>query len=187
MAVPGRHDPAVVPPALAGARVRAILAHEHIRHELIRSSISRAALEGEATTPAADRLLSGDPAPDRHQLLHRCHPAILRRPLVELAREVAHPLHGVGVLLPHSRSRGARKRCRAIAGNSVPAPDSLCPQDSKAPGKCSRTAPSFTPSLRHALKSCIGLRVYGIIRASHLLVFFVPTSNPLKSQGYARA
>ncbi len=58
-------------------------------------------VEAETTTPAADRLIAGDPRQTIANYFADAIAAVLRRPLVELARKVAHPLFRVGVLLPH--------------------------------------------------------------------------------------
>ena len=84
-------------------------------------------LRGEATTPAADRLIAGDPRQTVANYFADAIAAILRRPLVEFAAESG----ASDIPSPSSAASSAAASCsriwRAIAGNSVPGPAFVVP------------------------------------------------------------
>ena len=128
--------------------------HRPCGHES-RSWISRHKIDSETRNAGRRPAARRRPAPaNRHNYFSDATQQFLRRRLVEHARQVAHSIYGVGVLLPHSWPGGARKSAGQTLGIRLPATDSWYRRASTAPGKCSRIAPSFTRFSKPAPKVC---------------------------------
>ena len=131
----GRHGTRLAPPTV----LRLALDHEHTNRRF-----QNARCAGEATTPAADRLLAGDPAAPGHQLLQRCLAAVLT-PDAGRARAAKWRIRysesefccltrgRVALENLGGRSLGVRSRRRV----------SWCRQASRAPGKCIEDCTKF--------------------------------------------